>query len=45
LKRTSRDFVAEVSFTGTVTSPKLIVPVQIALGTGWSSKISESRAH
>ena len=33
LNRTSRDFVAETSFTGTVTSPKLIVPVQIALGT------------
>src|SRR6187455_2335150 len=33
LNRTSRDFVAETARTGTVTSPKLMVPVQIALGT------------
>src|SRR6476646_12117872 len=33
LKRTSRERVAETARTGTVTSPKLIVPGQIALGT------------
>ena len=33
LKRTSCDVVAETSRTGTVTSPKLIDPVQMALGT------------
>ena len=33
LNETSRDFVAGVSFTGTVTSPKLIDPVQMVVGT------------
>ncbi len=33
LKDTSRDLVAGVSFTGTVTSPKLMVPVHTAVGT------------
>src|SRR5262245_50267603 len=33
LKRTSRDLVADTSRTGTVTSPKLIEPVQMACGT------------
>ena len=33
-KRTSWDRVAEIMRTGTVTRPKLIDPVQIALGTG-----------
>src|SRR6185436_11785675 len=33
LIRTSRERVAETARTGTVTSPKLMVPVQIALGT------------
>ena len=32
-KRTSSDFVADTSRTGTVTSPKLIDPVQMACGT------------
>src|SRR3954469_829652 len=34
LKDTSRDLVAGVSLTGTVTSPKLMEPVQMAVGTG-----------
>jgi hypothetical protein len=33
LKLTSRERVAVVSFTGTVTSPKLIEPLHTALGT------------
>src|SRR5215213_5026079 len=36
LKRTSCDFVADTRRTGTVTSPKLIEPVQIACGTSIS---------
>src|SRR5512135_1408367 len=35
LKLTSLLFVALTSLTGTWTSPKLIEPVQIALGIGW----------
>ena len=37
LNETSRDFVAGVSFTGTVTSPKLIDPVQMVVGTAGTS--------
>ena len=33
LKETSRLLVAGVSFTGTVTSPKLMDPVQMVVGT------------
>ena len=37
LNDTSRDFVAGVSFTGTATSPKLMVPVHTAVGTRTTS--------
>jgi hypothetical protein len=33
LNRTSFERTAETSFTGTVTSPKLMLPLQMALGT------------
>src|SRR5437867_3366618 len=33
LNRTSRDLVADTSRTGTLTRPKLMLPVQMALGT------------
>src|SRR5262245_8262857 len=39
LKRTSLLFVAETSFTGTLTSPKPTVPDQIALGMSLGSHV------
>src|SRR5215468_1459635 len=37
LKRTSFERTADTSFTGTVTRPKLMLPLQIVLGTGPTS--------
>src|SRR4051812_23073642 len=41
LNDTSRDFVAGVSFTGTATRPKLMVPVHTAVGTRTTSVSDE----